>query len=315
MSTKDTNPKDAVGIAKVPASTVPREVIAEVGLAMMEGALKYGRHNYRDAGVRASVYYDACTRHLDAFYEGQDTDPDSGVGLSHLVKAIACLVVLRDSQFRNNWTDDRPPKLPDNWQADLNAKAAALLEKYPNPVAAHTEKKPATGGPIFPNITPSLPFISVPVNPHWMHTVQATPETPNWLQNLNDISLSAETWVPAGNTSAIIGGNNPTMDEIVKNAPDFVATIGEVDGDTWSHDPGTIVGEHPTEVTSLDEQWTRQYEWHDKEYPSRLYRWMRNGPQGTGWYYLSQFSVGWKWSAENHVDNGITYVRSLQSHS
>lgn len=134
---KDTNPKDAIGIAKVPASTVPREVIAEVGLAMMEGALKYGRHNYRDAGVRYSVYYDAMTRHIDAFHEGQDIDPQSG--LSHLVKAIACLVVLRDSQFLGNWVDDRPPKLPDNWQDDLNAKAKALLEKYPNPLPAHTE--------------------------------------------------------------------------------------------------------------------------------------------------------------------------------
>jgi hypothetical protein len=141
---KDTNPKDAVGTAKVPASTVPREVIAEVGLAMMEGALKYGRHNYRVAGVRASVYFDAATRHLDAFHEGQDIDPDSG--LSHLVKAIACLVVLRDSQFRDNWVDDRPPKLPDNWQADLNAKAAALLEKYPNPLPAHTELDDHTEG-------------------------------------------------------------------------------------------------------------------------------------------------------------------------
>lgn len=136
---KDTNPKDAIGIAKVPASTVPREVIAEVGLAMMEGALKYGRHNFRDAGVRYSVYYDAMTRHIDAFHEGQDIDPESG--LSHLVKAIACLVVLRDSQFLGNWVDDRPPKLPDNWQADLNAKAAALLEKYPNPRPAHVELK------------------------------------------------------------------------------------------------------------------------------------------------------------------------------
>ena len=138
---KDTNPKDAIGIAKVPASTVPREVIAEVGLAMMEGALKYGRHNFRTAGVRASVYFDACTRHMDAFWEGQDIDPESG--LSHLVKAIACLVVVRDSQFRENWVDDRPPSLPDNWQADLNEKAKALLEKYPDPLPAHVELKAA----------------------------------------------------------------------------------------------------------------------------------------------------------------------------
>lgn len=137
MSTKDTNPKDAIGIAKVPYSTVPSEVIAEVGLAMMEGALKYGRHNFRSAGVRASVYHDAAKRHLDQFWEGQDTDPDSG--LSHLVKAIACCVVLRDSQFRDNWVDDRPPKLSDDWIVEMNAKAAALLEKYPNPLPAYTE--------------------------------------------------------------------------------------------------------------------------------------------------------------------------------
>ncbi|MBO0676847.1 hypothetical protein JRC04_05165 [Mycolicibacterium sp. S2-37] len=135
--TKETNPKDAVGIAKVPFSTVPAQVVAEVGLAMLEGALKYGRHNYRDAGVRASVYYDAVLRHLTAFWEGQDVDPDSG--LSHLVKAIAGLVVLRDSQFRGNWTDDRPPKVEGDWVREFNQKAAALLKKYPDPLPAHTE--------------------------------------------------------------------------------------------------------------------------------------------------------------------------------
>ncbi len=135
---KDTNPKDAVGTAKVPLSTVPAQVMAEVGLAMMEGALKYGRHNYRAAGVRASVYYDAALRHLMAFWEGQDIDPDSG--LSHLVKAMACCAVLRDSQFRENWTDDRPPKAStEDWVKELNDKAAALLRKYPNPLPAHTE--------------------------------------------------------------------------------------------------------------------------------------------------------------------------------
>ena len=40
-STKEINPKDAVGIAKAPLSTVPANVFMEVGLAMMEGARKY----------------------------------------------------------------------------------------------------------------------------------------------------------------------------------------------------------------------------------------------------------------------------------
>ena len=81
---KATNPKDAVGIKKVPLSTVSSKVIMEMGLGMLEGARKYGRHNYRVAGVRASVYYDACMRHLMAWWEGEDIDPDSG--LHHIIK-------------------------------------------------------------------------------------------------------------------------------------------------------------------------------------------------------------------------------------
>ncbi len=124
MDVKVSNPKDAVGTAKVPASTVSQAVMielarlmgrpvnpmvqGELGLGMMEGALKYGRHNYRAVGVRASVYFDALFRHMGAWYLGQDIDPDSG--LSHITKGIATLTVLRDSMLQGNWVDDRPPK-------------------------------------------------------------------------------------------------------------------------------------------------------------------------------------------------------------
>ena len=139
MTSKPSNPKDSVGIKKVPYSTVPAEVTAEVGLAMLEGALKYGRHNYRSIGVRASVYYDAALRHLNAWWEGQDTDPDSG--LPHLVKCLACLYVIRDSQVIGNWVDDRPPALPNpDWVAELNKKAEDLLAKYPSPKEAYTNE-------------------------------------------------------------------------------------------------------------------------------------------------------------------------------
>lgn len=134
MASKESNPKDAVGTKRVPFSTVPAGPIAEVGLAMLEGALKYGRHNYRAVGVRTSVYYDAALRHLTAFWEGQDIDPDSG--LPHITKAMACLLVLRDSQIMGNVVDDRPPSYTENWQADLNNKASALIDKYPNPKEA-----------------------------------------------------------------------------------------------------------------------------------------------------------------------------------
>lgn len=134
---KPTNPKDAVGIKKVPFSTIPMEVVAEIGIGMMEGAMKYGRHNYRAIGVRGSVYFDATMRHLVSWWEGEDIDPDSG--LSHISKAITSLVVLRDSMLNGNLNDDRPPKLPEEWIKPLNEKATNLVEKYPNPKQAYTE--------------------------------------------------------------------------------------------------------------------------------------------------------------------------------
>jgi hypothetical protein len=139
--TKPTNPKDALGIKKAPLSTLPTQVGFEVALAMLEGARKYGRHNYRSMGVKASVYYDACQRHLAAWWEGEDIDPDSG--LSHIAKAAACLFVLRDSMLMENWEDDRPPQHPNRLNlTKLNELAEEIIEKYPDCVEPHTEKSP-----------------------------------------------------------------------------------------------------------------------------------------------------------------------------
>ncbi|WP_417659979.1 dATP/dGTP diphosphohydrolase domain-containing protein [Pseudidiomarina sp.] len=134
MSEKPTNPKDMMGVMKAPMSTVSAPVMAEVGVAMLEGALKYGRHNYRAVGVRASVYYDATMRHLMDWWEGQDIDPDSG--MSHITKAITSLVVLRDSMIQENWVDDRPPHSPE-FYSELNQKVAALREKYSDRSQVH----------------------------------------------------------------------------------------------------------------------------------------------------------------------------------
>lgn len=138
MTEKPSNPKDAVGVKKAPMSVVPTPVIAEVAIGMLEGALKYGRHNYRVIGVRGSVYYDATMRHLMAWWEGEDIDPDSA--LSHITKAITSLVVLRDAMIRDNWVDDRPPRSTDGWMRELDKRVEALLAKYPNPIPAYLEK-------------------------------------------------------------------------------------------------------------------------------------------------------------------------------
>lgn len=137
MIIKNSNPKDAVGVKKVPMSTVSAPVLMEMGLAMLEGDRKYGRHNYRVIGVRASVYYDAAMRHLMAWWEGEDIDPDSGI--SHITKALSCLAVLRDSMINEKFTDDRPPKIKDGWIKELNKKTAEIIERYPNGKDPHTQ--------------------------------------------------------------------------------------------------------------------------------------------------------------------------------
>lgn len=137
-TSKPTNPKDAVSIKKVPYHVVPPRVVAETGLALLEGARKYGSYNWRAAGVRASVYMDATKRHIDDFWEGVDIDPDSG--LSHITKAIASLIVLRDSMMQGNWVDDRPPQGDLDWMAEMNKKAVDIIEKYPDPAKGFTQK-------------------------------------------------------------------------------------------------------------------------------------------------------------------------------
>jgi hypothetical protein len=102
---------------------------------MMEGAAKYGRHNYRAAGVRASVYFDAVVgRHLTSWWEGEDLDYDSGE--HHVDKALAGLMVMRDSMLQGNFVDDRPPRGNIDMGA-LNARAAAILDRHADKAPKH----------------------------------------------------------------------------------------------------------------------------------------------------------------------------------
>lgn len=147
-STKPTNPKDAIGIRKVPMSVVPAGVMLEVGLAMLEGSCKYGRHNYRGAGVRSSVYYDAAIGHMMDWWEGEDIDPDSD--LSHVTKAIASLVVLRDSMLQGKLNDDRPPRSR-VFKRNFNAKAGQIIDLHKDKNPKHWTLDDATDPPRKPS--------------------------------------------------------------------------------------------------------------------------------------------------------------------
>lgn len=104
---KPTNPKDAIGSGKLPLDLVPDTIEGEVALAYLEGALKYGRFNWRVAGVRASIYRAALRRHLARWWNGEDRDKVTRV--KHLASVIACAGILLDAELCGKLTDDRPP--------------------------------------------------------------------------------------------------------------------------------------------------------------------------------------------------------------
>ena len=100
------NPKDAAAQSKVPMSLVPPVAVAHAAAALENGARKYGKYNWRSADVRASVYLDACHRHLGKYADGEDIDGDSGA--HHLGHAIAGLCIVLDALAAGTLVDDRP---------------------------------------------------------------------------------------------------------------------------------------------------------------------------------------------------------------
>ena len=129
--TKPTNPKDAEAIQdnRVALSLFPDTAVLAGAMAFVEGDAKYGGHNYRVAGVRASTYIDAEERHMKAWRNGEDIDPESG--LSHLWKALACIAVLIDAEACGMLTDDRPPPAPvGQMLRDLKKDVARLSQQH-----------------------------------------------------------------------------------------------------------------------------------------------------------------------------------------
>lgn len=110
MNPPDSNPKTVHGMKKCPLRLVPTVALRAEAWVMLHGADKYGPWNWRSDGISASTYYEAALRHLTAFWDGQDIDPESGH--PHLAHARACLGILLDAMAAGKFNDDRPPALP-----------------------------------------------------------------------------------------------------------------------------------------------------------------------------------------------------------
>jgi hypothetical protein len=107
---KPTNPKDVIGSRKLPVHLVPDSVTVYAALAFLEGALKYGRFNWRISGVRFMIYTDAIERHLKKLKNGEWADPVTRV--PHLASIIACAGIILDAKDCGKLNDDRPPVHP-----------------------------------------------------------------------------------------------------------------------------------------------------------------------------------------------------------
>lgn len=131
-NTKPSNPKDAIGVKKVPLWLCSAVAKAHWAAAQFSGLIKYGAWNWRAAGVRTSVYLSAMQRHMDAFASGEDYDPIDGT--YHLGNIMACCAILMDANAAGKLTDDRGPRIdfrPSYREVEeLMAKLVAQYQDY-----------------------------------------------------------------------------------------------------------------------------------------------------------------------------------------
>lgn len=125
--TKPTNPKDAIGSGKLPLDLVPDTAIVELATGFLEGALKYGKYNWRVEGVRASIYIAAAGRHMAKYKNGEDRDQKTRV--KHLASVMACCAIIMDAELCGKLVDDRPPVAPMRELIDGYAEQVAYLKE------------------------------------------------------------------------------------------------------------------------------------------------------------------------------------------
>ena len=99
------DPKGAAGAAKTPLGLIPPWAMEQAALAHKLGKEKYGPFNWRDTGVCASTYVNAIMRHLNAWRDGENLDPESGI--SHLAHIICSCNILLDADYCDTLQDDR----------------------------------------------------------------------------------------------------------------------------------------------------------------------------------------------------------------
>lgn len=89
---------------KLPLNLLSTEAMNQTAAVLKFGAEKYAEHNWRK-GFAWSRPLAAAMRHITAFNDGEDCDPESG--LSHLAHAACCIMFLLEFQKTHPELDDR----------------------------------------------------------------------------------------------------------------------------------------------------------------------------------------------------------------
>lgn len=89
---------------KLPLHLLSTEAMNQTAAVLKFGAQKYAEHNWRK-GFAWSRPLAAAMRHITAFNNGEDKDPESG--LSHLAHAACCIMFLLEFEKTHQHLDDR----------------------------------------------------------------------------------------------------------------------------------------------------------------------------------------------------------------
>lgn len=92
---------------KPPIGLIPRVALEKEALVLKYGASKYGTYNWR-GGMKYSRLTDAALRHIIAFIDGEDLDPETGI--SHIAHARCSLGFLLEYIDKELGEDDRYDK-------------------------------------------------------------------------------------------------------------------------------------------------------------------------------------------------------------
>ena len=100
---------------KLPLHLLSTEAMNQTAAVLAFGAQKYAEHNWRK-GFVWSRPLSAAMRHITAFNNGEDRDPESG--LSHLAHAACCIMFLLEFEKTSKHLDDRyKPDVPPTSQS------------------------------------------------------------------------------------------------------------------------------------------------------------------------------------------------------